>query len=118
MNAIDRVKTLCNQRNISLHKLEMDLNFSNGYIASLKKGTMPANRLRQVADYFNVSLSWLESGEEPATETSIDMLELVQALEILRNSPDTRALLEACKSMTPDEIKQMTTYAKFLRSQG
>ena len=39
MNQVEKVKELCKERKISLHKLEMDCGFSNGYIGQLKKGT-------------------------------------------------------------------------------
>lgn len=41
MNQVEKVKELCKERKISLHKLEMDCGFSNGYIVQLKKGYFP-----------------------------------------------------------------------------
>lgn len=113
MTTVDRIKKLCAERKIPISRMEKDLNFSNGYISQLRKGVVPSDRLKQVADYFNVTMDYLESGNTESPKS--DMLELVSALEILRDSPDTRALLEACKTMTPKQIEQITDFARFLR---
>ena len=49
MNSVDRVKELC---------------FSNGYISQLRKGSFPASRLMQIADYFHVPVNYLLFGSE------------------------------------------------------
>lgn len=45
MNTVERVKDLCKQRKISIHKLELECGFANGYIGQLRKGTLPDDRL-------------------------------------------------------------------------
>lgn len=65
MNSVERVKTLCKKCRIPISKLEKDLGYSNGYIGQLRKGTFPADRLKEIADYFNVSADYLMTGEEP-----------------------------------------------------
>lgn len=52
MNCVERVKKVCKERKIPLYKLEKELGFANGYIGQLKKGTMPAERLSKISDYF------------------------------------------------------------------
>ena len=62
MNQVERVKQICKDRKISLHKLEMDCKFGNGYIAQLKKGTFPADRLMTISNYLNVPVELLMNG--------------------------------------------------------
>lgn len=50
---------LCKQRKISIHKVEKDLGYGNGYFRSLKKKEMPAQRAREVSNYFGVSVEYL-----------------------------------------------------------
>lgn len=57
MNTVERVKDLCKQRKISIHKLELECGFANGYIGQLRKGTLPDDRLGKIAEY-------LRTGEE------------------------------------------------------
>ena len=50
---------LCKQRKISVHKVEKDLGYGNGYFRSLKKKEMPAQRAREVSNYFGVTVEYL-----------------------------------------------------------
>lgn len=74
------VMDLCRERNIPVSKLEKDLGFSNAYIASLRKGTFPADRAVKIAEYFHVDLSYIlgsETKEEHMSEikkSAIDMI--------------------------------------------
>ena len=71
MNTVERVKRLCKERNVSIHKLEMDLEFSNGYISQLRKGNIPYDRLFKIANYFNVSIDYLMGNEEFTEEQAL-----------------------------------------------
>ena len=63
MKDVERVKAICKERHIPISKIEQDLGFSNGYIASLRKG-FPADRLMLVADYLGVTMRYLITGQE------------------------------------------------------
>lgn len=62
MNIVETVKSLCKERKIPISKLEKDCGFSNGYIAQLRKGTMPYDRLVIVARYLGISLGDIGEG--------------------------------------------------------
>ena len=64
MNSVERVKALCKERKIPISKLEKDLGYGTGYIAGLKKGVFPDDRLFEIADYLNVSPSFILTGEK------------------------------------------------------
>ena len=64
MNSVERVKSICKERKIAISKLERELGFANGYIAQLRKGTFPADRLADIAAYLSVSTEYLLTGEE------------------------------------------------------
>lgn len=68
MNSVERVKAICKERKIAISKLEKDLGFSNGYIGQLRKGVFPADRLMAIADYFELSVDYLATGEEAEKE--------------------------------------------------
>ena len=73
MNSVDRVKALCRERGVSIARLERELGFGNGYIAQLKKGVFPDDRLYKIANYFNVNPDDLVLGatnEKTATVSS------------------------------------------------
>lgn len=70
MNSVERAKELLKQKGISIHKAEMDLGFSNGYIGQLRKGTFPDDRLHKIANYLGVSAEYLSTGEDRKYEIS------------------------------------------------
>lgn len=66
MNCIEVVLALCWKRKIAVSRVEKDLQFGNGYFRSLKRKTIPSDRLEKLADYFGVSIDFLlGSGAEP-----------------------------------------------------
>lgn len=55
----DRIKELCQKRGISLSKLEEALGYSRNTIYSMKTKKPNAERISEIADYFNVSTDYL-----------------------------------------------------------
>lgn len=72
MNSVERVKKICKERNIPISKLEKDLGYSNGYIGQLRKGVFPSDRLADIAEYLNLSVSYLMTGDESKSATLTD----------------------------------------------
>lgn len=77
MDSVERVKTLCKDRRIPIYKLERDCGFSNGYISQLRKGTFPSDRLYRIADYLNVSPSYILTGKEKTDDLSVEQEQLL-----------------------------------------
>ena len=74
MNAVERVKSICKERKIPISKLESDCGFANGYIGQLRKGTFPDDRLRTIAKYLDLSVTYIMTGKEHEfTVESADM---------------------------------------------
>lgn len=65
MNTVERVKAICKERNIAISKLEKDCGFGNAYIAGLRKGSIPDDRLKAISEYLNLSVDYLITGKEP-----------------------------------------------------
>lgn len=62
---VDRIRELCVKNQTSFKNLEKQLGFANGSIAKLSTvgDKIQAGRLKAIADYFNVSMEYLLSGE-------------------------------------------------------
>lgn len=60
---VDKISMLCNERNISIGKLENILGFGNGTIWKWKKSSPSVDKLKAVADYFGVTLDYLLTKE-------------------------------------------------------
>ena len=66
----ERIKELSKVRGISINKLENELKMAKGYLSKIDKVKPSNERLMSIADYFNVSLEYLLTGEEKAENTS------------------------------------------------
>lgn len=59
MTLVDRIRTLSNQRDMSLPQLEIKLGLGNGTISRWKTSSPNTEKLQRIADYFNVSMDYL-----------------------------------------------------------
>ena len=64
MNTVERIKSICKEQKIAISTLEKECGFSNGYIGQLRKGSMPDDRLRKVADFLELSTNYLMYGAD------------------------------------------------------
>lgn len=55
----EKIKELCQKRGISINYLEETLGYSRNTIYSMKSKKPNAERLQEIADYFNVSTDYL-----------------------------------------------------------
>lgn len=104
MTAVDRVKELCKDRHIPISKLEKACGFSNGYIAKLKKGTMPNDKLQIVADYFNVSVEYLMTGEDQAAPYYLND-ETRDLAQFLFENPNYKVMFDAVRKVKPEDME-------------
>lgn len=106
MNSVERVKSICKERNIPISRLEKDLGYANGYIGQLRKGVFPDDRLVEIARYLNLSVNYLLTGEEKE-KAAIDMVDddLKEYLDELRNRPEQRMLFSVTKNATKAQVE-------------
>ena len=72
MTTLERVEKLRKEAKISQGKLERELGFSNGSISKWKNSTPTYERLQKVANFFNVSIEYLASGEEEKKDAELN----------------------------------------------
>lgn len=110
MDSVELVKKICKERNIAISRLERDCGFSNGYIRRLKEGKFPSDRLQIIANYLDVSIDYLLTGDvqkngQDAGYYEPETLEMAQALY---DNPDLRALMKAAMELNRDSIPNLT----------
>ena len=97
MDLKERIKELCKINGVSMNKVESDLNLGTGYISKLGTSTPNASKIRQIADYFDVTVDYLMSGKESSQEIEVKLTRkdekdiarrLESTLEELENSQD------------------------------
>lgn len=55
----EKVKTLCEKKNMTVRKLEEELGFSNGAVSKWNKSNPSVNAIKKVADYFEITIDEL-----------------------------------------------------------
>lgn len=55
----DKIKNIAEQKNISIYRIERDLDLSNGSIRKWNSSIPLSQTLKKVADYLNVSIDKL-----------------------------------------------------------
>lgn len=118
MNSVERVKTICKDRKIPISKLERDLGYSNGYIGQLRKGTFPNDRLKEIAEYLEVSIDYLMTGKEKAGGETYYLNDETKeiAQEIFENK-ELRMLFDVTRKSTPQRLMAYYNMIKELESQ-
>lgn len=80
METLDIIKELCEKKGISVSQLENKLEFGNGSLSKSKN--MSADRLYQVAKFFDVSMEYMMTGKT-IDEADDEMTKLRQQQSIL-----------------------------------
>lgn len=115
MNSVERVKTICKDRKIPISKLERDLGYSNGYIGQLRKGTFPNDRLKEIAEYLEVSIDYLMTGEEKQGYYLNE--ETAKLAQEMFEDEDMRSLFDMKRNMPPERFKAHMEFMKNLYEQ-
>ncbi|WP_425756166.1 helix-turn-helix domain-containing protein [Ihubacter sp. rT4E-8] len=79
MTLVEKIRTLANQRNMSLPQLEIELGLGNGTISRWRTSSPNTDKLRKIADYFDVSMDDLLG--RTVTLTSKDEKDIAKRLE-------------------------------------
>lgn len=91
MKSTDIIRKLCEEKNITIAKLEKELGLGNGTIASSKSNYMRSDRLKAIADYFGVSMEYLMTGEEKiiSGKVSYDITDFeYMIISLFRSAPE------------------------------
>ena len=105
MNSVERVKTICKDRKIPISKLERDLGYSNGYIGQLRKGTFPNDRLKEIAEYLEVSIDYLMTGKEKEGGETYYINEETRAIaQEIFEKKELRMLFDVTRKSTPQRL--------------
>lgn len=95
--------------------LDTLVKFSNLYgvsVDEIMNGTWQGNMDREMRGY--------RMGREDGKKLSDQWMdeELKECLEVLRDRPDTRALLHASRDMTPEQVARMAEFMQSMKGDG
>lgn len=102
MITFERVKKLCKDRGISLSRLEENVGFGKNSIYSWKQNNPSSDKLKKVADYFNVSVDYLLGRtDDPKIQGLYDI--------------DTIAAHHDGEDWTEEELREIERFKEFVR---
>lgn len=114
MDVYTRIIELCEKRKVTLKAVETACGLSNGSIGKLRNGgKMSAERLHLIAEYFNVTVEYLLTGEKPEYYTNSEAAKLAQ--EILEN-PALHILINTAKGKQQEDILLLAEIAKKMKA--
>ena len=103
------VKDLCEKQGISLNTLEDKLKLGKNSLYGLKRNQPSAERLQQIADYFNVSTDYLLGRtDNPAIAGSDEFAQVNGQIIDLRKAAANTMLFDG-KSLNEDDIDFITS---------
>lgn len=93
MSTYEVIKQLCDEHGIALTALEKELGFGRGSLGKLKSGGTSAKRLQKIADYFNVSINYLMTGETSDKVSDTSQLSTKDERDIAKDMENIRKKL-------------------------
>lgn len=102
---------LCNKNNVTPYRVCKETGLTTATISNWKAGRYvpKQDKLQKIADYFNVSLEYLMTGEEKeGGERYYLNDETAQMAQKLFENKELRVLFDAAQDASPEDLK--TTY--------
>ena len=110
MNFYSRIENLRKSKGISQGALEKELGFSNGSVSKWKNSMPTPERLKKLADFFQVSVDYLVTGEmDSSSSLSLDIETVETAHQIYTYD---KVLFDVYRSADKDRL---VAYAKKLK---
>lgn len=82
MTLVNKIRSLANEKGMSLPQLEIALGLGNGTISRWKNSSPNTDKLQKVADYFSVSMDYL-LGRETDKLTAKDKRDIAKDLDAI-----------------------------------
>ena len=107
MDMKERIRHLCKLNHVSMNKVEGDLGFGKGYLSKLGTSKPNAEKLKKIADYFNVSLDFIMTGkeDEQKEKDNTDLKQKYSELEELLRSDSMKPVRYDGKPVNNDTIE-------------
>lgn len=115
MALFNRIQNLCGKTGITQTELEKQLGFGKGTISKWSGKTIPAaDKLKKVADFFDVSMEYLMTGEEEEESYYADR-ETDELYEAIQNNSDIKFLLSASRDMKKEDLDFVVNLVKRMK---
>lgn len=109
MSLVDKIKFLCKEKKITIAELERKVGISNGQIRKWDNSIPGVDRLRLVADYFDVSIDYLLGRTDKKRYydlTEKDELDIQRELKKIINGEDVDNAFAAFDGRILEELDE------------
>lgn len=108
---------LCTLNNVTPYRVCKETGLTTATISNWKAGRYvpKQDKLQKIADYFNVSLEYLMTGEEKETDRYYINEETAQVAQEIFENKELRALFDVQKDMEPEDLKALHNMALALK---
>lgn len=107
----EKIKELCQKRGISINSLEETLGYSRNTIYSMKSKKPNAERLQEIADYFNVSTDYL-LGRTDNPAISSDLVTTADGRVVDLSNLRERVVLFDGKPLSDEDVDKIAQIIK------
>lgn len=115
MSIVETIKKLCKSHDTSIAALEKELEFGNGTIRKWDKAYPSADRLKKVADRFNVSTDFLLGRTSQMYSTSKDEKDIEKRMEeIKRDLKDSQGLMFSGEPMSEEAVDSLLDAMEYI----
>ncbi len=92
MGLVENIQSLCNRNNTNFKNLEKNLHLSNGTISRWNQSKPSYDKVVKVANYFNVSIDFLITGNEKCISDYLteEELNFVKSYSLLNDECKTK----------------------------
>lgn len=109
MGLYENIRDIAKTKGVSINRLEKELGFARSSINKFNKNTPSVEKLQQIAEYLNVTVDYLVSGEENVEKEKYYLNdETAKAAQEIFENKDLRVLFDAARDASPEDLK--TTY--------
>lgn len=115
MGLYENIKEIAKSKGYSINKLEQELGFARSYIGKFKKITPSMDKVRQIADFLDVPVDYLVSGENKSEETYYFNDETAQAAQEIFENKELRALFDVARDADPEDLRALHSMALALK---
>lgn len=115
-NLYNNIENLCKKRGVNVTTMCRDSGASRGSLSDLKSGrkqTLKYETLEKIANFFEISVESLVSGNESQKEKP----NALDGIELEKLSPARRALLEALDGMDDENIMKIVRIAQAVKKE-
>jgi transcriptional regulator with XRE-family HTH domain len=117
MGLYEQVKEVAKSKGYSINRLEKELGFARSSISKFNKNVPSMEKIKQIADFLDVSVSDIIGDNDDASNTEKYYLndETAQVAQEIFENKELRALFDVQKDMDPDDLKALHSMALALK---